>query len=120
MDKKILAKIKTDLEERKAKIETELDKMTEGDDEVPDARFPQFGDAEDENAAEVAFYSDNLSLEESLQNSLHDIKKALHSIEKGTYGTCKYCGHEIDEKRLLARPASSACISCKNKLSKAA
>ncbi|HRU90169.1 MAG TPA: hypothetical protein P5094_02540 [Patescibacteria group bacterium] len=31
---------------------------------------------------------------------------------------CKYCHKKIDEKRLLARPFSSSCIKCKNKLQK--
>jgi DnaK suppressor protein len=119
MDKKILEKIKNDLLARKEKIDKELAKFTEGDEEMADAKFPQYGDKEDENAAEVAAYSDSLSLEESLQNSSKDIEKALKKIEDGTYGVCQYCHQPIDEKRLLARPASSACISCKNKLSKA-
>ncbi|MBI5621461.1 TraR/DksA family transcriptional regulator [Candidatus Falkowbacteria bacterium] len=118
MNKTTLQKIKTDLAARKDKIEKELAKFTEGNEDAADARFPQFGDKEDENAAEVAAYSDSLSLEDSLQNSLKDIEKALQQIADGSYGDCKYCGQAIDEKRLLARPASSACISCKNRLNK--
>lgn len=118
MTKEILEKIKAELEDRKGKIEKELSKFTNGNDGVADAAFPQFGDKEDDNAAEVSDYSDNLSLEDSLQNSLKDINKALQKIADGVYGICQYCGQPIDEKRLLARPSSSACISCKNKLSK--
>lgn len=118
MDAKTLDKIKADLIERRNKIEKELLKFTSGDDTAADADFPDFGGKEDENADEVATYSDNLSLEESLQNSLHDIEKAIKKIDEGTYGICNYCHKPIDEKRLLARPASSACVSCKNKLSK--
>ena len=113
-----LEKIKGELEKRKGKIEKELAKFTNGNDDLTDAKFPQFGDKDDENAAEVAVYSDSLSLEESLQNSLRDISNALQKIENGSYGICKYCNQPIDDKRLLARPASSACISCKNRLSK--
>ncbi|MFA6993614.1 MAG: TraR/DksA C4-type zinc finger protein [Patescibacteria group bacterium] len=119
MKQETLDKIKADLLDRQGKIVSELQKFTTGDDKAADATFPQFGDKEDENAAEVAEYSDNLSLEESLQNSLKDIEKALQKISDGAYGVCQYCGKEIDEKRLLARPSSSACVSCKNKLSKA-
>jgi len=118
VNQKTLEKIKKDLQERKSKIEEELNKFTEGNDSANDALFPEFGEKEDDNAAEVAAYSDSLSLEESLQNSLKDVVRALKSIDDGTYGICKYCQQMIDEKRLLARPASSACISCKNKLSK--
>jgi len=78
-----------------------------------DAKFPSMGDKEDENAEEVATYSTNLTLERTLESSLRDVEKALERIKKGTYGTCKYCNKEIDEKRLRARPASSSCIECK-------
>lgn len=78
-----------------------------------DAKFPNMGDKEDENAEEVATYSTNLTLERTLEASLRDTEKALERIKKGTYGTCKYCNKEIDEKRLRARPSSSSCIECK-------
>jgi DnaK suppressor protein len=80
-----------------------------------DAKFPNMGDKEDENAEEVATYSTNLTLERTLESSLRDVQQALKRIEKGTYGICKYCNKEIDEKRLRARPASSSCVECKKK-----
>ncbi|MDD5043813.1 MAG: TraR/DksA C4-type zinc finger protein [Patescibacteria group bacterium] len=83
-----------------------------------DTEMPEYGDKEDENAGEVATYSDNLSLEHNLEKSLRDVSKALDSIAKGTYGICKYCGKEIGEKRLEARPVSTACVECKEKLTK--
>jgi DnaK suppressor protein len=78
-----------------------------------DAKFPNMGDKEDENAEEVATFSTNLTLERTLEGSLRDVEKALERIKKGTYGICKYCNKEIDEKRLRARPASSSCVECK-------
>lgn len=78
-----------------------------------DAKFPNMGDKEDENAEEVATFSTNLTLERTLEGSLRDVEKALERIRKGTYGICKYCNKEIDEKRLRARPASSSCVECK-------
>lgn len=81
-----------------------------------EAVFPEMGDKEDENAAEVATMSDNLTLERELESALRDIKSALGSIAKGTYGICKYCKKQIDERRLRARPVSSACVECKKLL----
>ena len=78
-----------------------------------DAKFPNMGDKEDENAEEVNMYSTNLTLERTLESSLRDVEKALERIQKGTYGICKYCNKQIDEKRIMARPASSSCIECK-------
>lgn len=118
MDKAVLEKIKADLLLRKAKLEEELSQYTDGDNVAVDAKFPDFGDKEDDNASEVAAYSDNLSLEATLDKTLRDINKALANIAKGEYGICRYCGQEIDERRLQARPVSSSCISCKNKLKK--
>lgn len=119
MNKKTLEKIKKNLEERKELIEKELAGFTEKDDHVKDnyrSKFPDFGDKEDENAKEIADYTDNLSVEFSLEKTLRDINKALDKIKKGGYGKCKYCGKDIPEKRLMARPASSACVECKEKL----
>lgn len=78
-----------------------------------DAKFPNMGDKEDENAEEVATFSTNLALERSLESNLRDVEKALERIAKGTYGICKYCNKPIDEKRLRARASSSSCIECK-------
>lgn len=81
-----------------------------------DAKFPSYGDKEDENAAEVAQYSDDLSLEETLNHLLADVEGALKRIENNTYGVCRYCHEEIDQRRLEARPSSSSCIKCKQRL----
>jgi RNA polymerase-binding protein DksA len=109
-----LNKAKTLLLEEKAKLEKELAKFakkkSEGD---YDTTFPDYGDKEDENAAEVADYAVNLSLEENLEKSLRDTNQSLARMEKGEYGICKYCHKPIEEKRLLARLTSSSCMSCK-------
>ena len=54
--------------------------------------------------------------EETLEKMLRDVGKSLKRIEEGSYGVCKYCDKPIDEKRLLARPTSSACVECKKTL----
>lgn len=78
--------------------------------------FPKIGDSEDENAAEVAQFTDNLSLEDELEHALRDVEGSLARMEAGTYGLCTYCKQEIDENRLRARPTSSSCIKCKKTL----
>lgn len=111
-----LQQIKTQLDSEKEKLERELAKFTKKSAHVADdydTTFPQYGDKEDENAAEVADYISNKPIEENLEKSLRDVKKALERIEKGAYGICKYCKNLIEEKRLLARPTSSACVECK-------
>ncbi|NQV00317.1 MAG: hypothetical protein HQ538_06280 [Parcubacteria group bacterium] len=119
MDKKTLKQIEEKLLKQEDNLKKELSSFTKQDPHNKsnfDAKFPQLGDKEDENANEVALYSDNLTLERTLEKNLQDVKKSLQSIKKKTYGKCKYCKKEIDKKRLLVRPASSACVSCKKVL----
>lgn len=119
MDPKTLSTIKERLLAEKKQLEESLasfadkNKNDKGD---YSTKFPKFGDSQEDNIAEVAVFSDNLPLEGNLEKSLRDVDQALQLIETGDYGTCKYCHQPIDEKRLLARPASSACVACKTKL----
>lgn len=80
--------------------------------------FPDYGDESDENAQEVGQYSTNLATEQILEKTLRDVDSALKKIDQNTYGICKYCDQEIDERRLLARPFSSSCVKCKSQLQK--
>ena len=41
------------------------------------------------------------------------IQKAIQKTEDGTYGICEVCGDKITEDRLLVRPETTLCISCK-------
>lgn len=82
-----------------------------------EAEYPESGgNSDDDNAMEVTEYSDELSLKGRLEKELQDTISAIKSIENGKYGACKYCGKDIQEKRLEARPASSSCIACKKAL----
>ncbi|HSR89093.1 MAG TPA: hypothetical protein VLK22_01660 [Candidatus Udaeobacter sp.] len=110
-----LKKVKALLLEEKAKIERELAKFNKkpGAENDSETTFPDYGDKEDENAAEVADYTVNRSIEENLEKSLRDTDQSLKRLEKGDYGICKYCHKPIEEKRLLARLTSSSCMSCK-------
>ena len=114
-----LETIKKSLEELKIRLGSELSTLAKKDSGIKgdlDASFPKYGDEEDDNAREVADYTTNKPLEISLEKTLVDVDKALGRLEKGTYGICKYCDQPIADKRLLARPTSSACVSCKKTL----
>lgn len=124
MDQKTLKEIEIQLIEEKNRLERELAAFTNKNPHNPDdynAKFtelPEGGGAasEEENAYQVTTYSDNLSMERTLEGLLKDINKALKRIKSGEYGTCRHCTKTIDPKRLLARPTSSSCVDCKNKL----
>lgn len=114
--KEFLTKIKDLLLQEKSTLEKELGKFAKKNKNVTgdyNSNFPDYGDKDDENAAEVAEYAAELPLEESFEKTLRDNVQALKRIEDGTYGICKYCKKQIDEKRLVARPTSNACVSCK-------
>lgn len=114
-----LQKIQAILVDEEKRLKKELEKFaTKNDKGVDDyeATLPNYGDEEDENAREVADYVTNKQLEVALENELRDVHKALQRLEQETYGICKYCHKTIDEKRLMARPTSSACVSCKKAL----
>jgi len=119
MKKETLAKIEKILLKKQKELENELQEIAEKDSSRKNnfrSKFPDFGTKDEENAAEVAAYSDNLAIEHTLENDLRDVKKALQNIKKGTYGICKYCKKPIKEERLVIRPTSSSCVECKKTL----
>lgn len=99
----------------KARLQKELSRYSKngGVDGNDESLFPDYGNSEEDNALEVADYEANLSIESDLKRSLRDVEAALSRLETGQYGVCKYCKKAIEEKRLVARPTSSACIACK-------
>lgn len=119
MKTSFIEEMRAQLLAEKAKLETELSHFAHRNTNVADhfdADYPNLGDKEDENAAEVATFGDNLSLESELEDALKDIESAVKAIEAGTYGICKYCKAKITEDRLRARPTSTSCVACKKTL----
>lgn len=123
MDKEMLKKIEDQLMSEKSRLEKELATFTKKNPRNPDDYNAEFTEApvsgsasEDENAYQVTTYSNNLSMERTLEGLLKDVNKALERVKTGEYGTCKHCKKEINPKRLLARPTSASCIDCKKRL----
>ncbi len=52
------------------------------------------------------------AIERTALVEIDQIKGALRRLRDGTYGRCISCGEEIDPRRLVAMPATAACISC--------
>jgi RNA polymerase-binding protein DksA len=120
MDQQTVEKLKQLLLTEKARLQSELANFAHRNPKAAEAKlevdFQDIGNEEGDNAAEVAQFTDNLSLEDELEKALRDTEGALKLIEKGEYGICKYCRQPIDERRLLARPTSTSCIQCKKTL----
>lgn len=114
--KSFLSQIEEALNKEKKQLEQELAKFAKKNPHDKDdfeASFPEYGNELEDNAREIAEYTANKPLEITLEKALRDISKALKHLHDGTYGICKYCDEPISEKRLLARPTSSSCVSCK-------
>ena len=119
IDQEFLNKQKERLETRKARIMSELKQDTvknPNDEDEYDAKFPDYGNKEDENAAEVAAFEGNLSMEKNLELSLFNVNKALKKVKDGTYGQCEKCNGPINPERLEAFPSATACMECKKKI----
>lgn len=107
----------------KAQLEKELTENGRRNPHVPgdfDATFPEYGSEEDDQVHETEEYTVNKALEETMEDKLRDVTAALKRMENGTYGICKYTGKPIDQKRLLARPTSSASVEAKKLLTEEA
>jgi RNA polymerase-binding protein DksA len=121
MNKKFVEEMKKVLEQRKKDLEKSLEDVAQKSSRIKntyEAKFPEYGTSEEESADEVATFTDRISLEENLEETLREVERALKKIQQGKYGFCEECGKEIDEKRLRVMPTARWCLSCKNKLSK--
>lgn len=47
-----------------------------------------------------------------LKNRLFNVRRALESIEAGTYGRCVRCGRSVPPGRLEIIPEARVCVSC--------
>lgn len=43
---------------------------------------------------------------------LGQVSAALRRMDEGSYGACQECGEAIDERRLVALPATPFCTAC--------
>lgn len=116
LDAKFLEERKQELVNRKIELLKELDEDTvKVSDNDYSAKFVDLGEKEDENAAEVALFEKNLSLEKTLEISLYNVNRAIERIEAGDYGVCEKCSQNIDPERLKAFPSATSCMACKRK-----
>jgi RNA polymerase-binding protein DksA len=65
-----------------------------------------------DEASELFEREKNITLRQTLEESLLSVNEALQKFEEGTYGVCARCGKAIPEKRLRALPEATHCIEC--------
>ena len=105
---------KTELEERKVKIEknlsttsTEMDSMTRN----------ELKDEGDHAAMSLETAVDNAILGQQ-SKELAEIELALDRIKNKTYGVCDMCGDEINIERLKVKIFARYCITCREVVEK--
>ena len=68
-------------------------------------------DFKDVAADETRAAIDDVALSHAA-TELTQVSAALRRIDEGGYGQCLECGEAIDERRLLALPATPFCTAC--------
>jgi DnaK suppressor protein len=73
-----------------------------------------------QHPADVADFTYQRELQQTTQNLLEreaqQVQAAVRARERGSYGLCGECGHQIPAERLQARPEATLCISCQRRL----
>ncbi|MBI4127893.1 MAG: TraR/DksA C4-type zinc finger protein [Parcubacteria group bacterium] len=120
MDQEFLNEMRTRLREEKVRLTETLEHLGVRDQTVRnkedfDPTFPQYGDTEDDNIAEVSDFANTLDAQNRLEKSLEEVDQALGRIAQGTYGICEQCKKPIEVERLKAFPAARMCLTCEKK-----
>jgi YteA family regulatory protein len=64
---------------------------------------------------EVYMRSQDVEEHDRLTHRVGAIDAALERFDKGEYGKCEHCGHEIQYERLEALPYTTLCLECSSK-----
>ena len=93
-----------ELKRLRSYLEDEVERVIDGSEDSVDA------------ASDVYEREKTLAIIQTLEKKLASVEHALRAAEKGGYGICEVCGNAIDPARLAARPHSTTCIKCQEKL----
>lgn len=69
-----------------------------------------------DDATEAYEQAKELALRQNAEKLLDQVNDALEDLDKGTYGTCRLCGEQIDPARLKALPYVTLCLRCQQRL----
>ncbi len=89
--------------------ESTVTRMSEGDGTFPDPI---------DRAMTESSTSIELRKRDRERKLISKIQKAIQKTEDGTYGICEICEDKITEDRLMVRPETTLCISCKEEQEK--
>lgn len=122
LNKEKIKYFKEKLDEEKARLENDLSQVGKKNPEVTgdwEATPPDFGsEVSDTGDMASAFeeMENRSAVEDSLEERLMNVNKALQAIKDGSYGVCSVGEkkHPIELKRLEANPASTECVDHAN------
>lgn len=127
MEKQLLEKYKSELENEKRQISSQLAKIAVQSKKNPSewqSKFTSSGsetghEARETKTDESEEYEKQLAVAKILAQKLSDINVALGKIANGTYGKCENCDCDIPAERLAAFPTARICSGCESTLNKA-
>ena len=111
MRKRELEKVKDELVKRKREL---LGQAIDSKDDDLKSEREDLLDSGDVASQEVN-QSFKIRIREREEKLLKKIDSALERIKAGDFGACDDCGKAIEVKRLMARPVTTLCITCKNR-----
>lgn len=111
MRKRELDKVRDELLRRKRELLGQALDPKNGDLKSERENLLDSGDV----ASQEVNQSFKIRLREREEKLLKKIDSALGRIEEGDFGVCDDCGKTIEVKRLMARPVTTLCITCKNR-----
>ena len=112
MNKKLLAKFKKALTQKKASITNKLNSKKVDEIEI------ETGGDEIDTATQSAEREMQFELSGIDKRMVQDIDNALAKIEKGVFGSCESCEKEIPQARLDALPWVRYCKECQEEAEK--
>jgi DnaK suppressor protein len=121
MRKLDLEKFQQRLEEERAELRTELQRIedrTAGRDRLnSDVASEDFDEPGGDAAQETLERSQSIAIGESLRDMLENVETALRKVAEKTYGICDSCGKDIPKARLDIMPSATMCTTCRARLS---
>jgi DnaK suppressor protein len=119
MNAKKQEKLRKQLEERRAQIETDVSYMANemrliGVDQ--DDENGSLGNHIADDGSNVTEAERIVTVTDDLQSILAQVNAAIERMNEGTYGICQRCGKPINSERLEAFPYVAYCIECQSNL----
>jgi RNA polymerase-binding transcription factor DksA len=111
IDKQLQDTLKQKLENQLAEIAAHI-KELQADDPFSDPEHTIDNAAIDTDVREQIGHDTVEAEVKELNERHHDIQRALHKIQKGTYGVCEKCNGDIPTKRLEIVPEARHCMDC--------